>query len=509
MRLRFGANLLHEWKLSVEGLIMSRTVLFPVLALFAFLIRLPQLGVRPMHTDEAINAYIVGRVMAGEAYHYDPHDRHGPALAAVTVPVVRLLGSRSFSDLTEVQLRLVPVIIGTATILLLWWGAGFLGFWTSLIAAAWFAFAPLPVYYNRYFIHETLFVAATLGLILSGLQLVKMNSFFFGALAGISAALMLACKETAVLHFIALGVAVLVVQRVRRENFFIIRVSSQNITVAATVFAGIIILLFTWFGQHWKGLGDLLQAGPQLIRRAGGEGHEKPAWYYAWVLGGSWADSVFLLLATLGIYWSFRAKETQYQKARLLLAIYALAISAIYCGIPYKTPWLALNLWLPLSIMAGVGIEQLLKLSPARSYRWTVCCGAVALAALVSKETMLRVFTAPSDVKNPYAYSHPVEDLFRLEPRIAEIVHDRHLETPRIAVITADPWPLPWYFRKYPNIGYWQPGNDSGTADFYITSQDAINNPVPRIEHCHSEFFGLRPEELVVLWIPERKDKTP
>ena len=52
---------------------------FIVVALVGLAIRLPQLGARPMHTDEAVNAYIVGQLLAGEAFTYDPQDRHGPA----------------------------------------------------------------------------------------------------------------------------------------------------------------------------------------------------------------------------------------------------------------------------------------------------------------------------------------------------------------------------------------------------------------------------------------------
>jgi hypothetical protein len=31
-----------------------------------------------MHTDEAVNAYIVGQLLAGGRFSYDPQDRHGP-----------------------------------------------------------------------------------------------------------------------------------------------------------------------------------------------------------------------------------------------------------------------------------------------------------------------------------------------------------------------------------------------------------------------------------------------
>ena len=121
-----------------------------------------------MHTDEAINAYITGQLLDGEKYQYDPIDRHGPALVELTLPIVHLEGAKKFSELTESQLRLVPVLVGSATVLLFAAAVEIFGFIPSLVAALLFAFAPLPVYYNRYFIHETLFVAATLGLILSG-----------------------------------------------------------------------------------------------------------------------------------------------------------------------------------------------------------------------------------------------------------------------------------------------------------------------------------------------------
>src|ERR1700690_999775 len=91
---------------------------FVLIALFALAVRLPRLGERPMHTDESINAYIVGQLLAGESFRYDPQDRHGPALVAETLPVVYLFGARKFADLTESQLRLAPVLTGAATVLL-------------------------------------------------------------------------------------------------------------------------------------------------------------------------------------------------------------------------------------------------------------------------------------------------------------------------------------------------------------------------------------------------------
>ncbi len=221
-----------------------RWAIFIALSLVALAIRLPQLGARPMHTDESINAYTTGNLLAGETFHYDPQDRHGPALFALAEPLVKLLGARTFADLTETQLRLTPVIIGSATVLLLGAGVEMFGFIPCLLAALLFAFAPLPVYYSRYFIHETLFVAATLGLILAGWRALQKPSVACAALAGLCAALMLASKETAVIHFFALGVVfdLRLVAAAARE----ISPRSKWVAVAlVAVFIFVAVLLFT------------------------------------------------------------------------------------------------------------------------------------------------------------------------------------------------------------------------------------------------------------------------
>ncbi len=182
----------------------ARWIPFILVTLLGMAVRLPQLEARPMHTDEAVNAYIVGQLLAGDAFTYDSKDRHGPALAALALPLARMQGARSFSDLTESELRLTSVVAGTITILLFGAAVDMFGYLPSLLAAMLFAFGPLPVYYDRYFIHESLFCAATFGLILSGWRTFETRSVGYAALAGGCAALMCASKETAILHLFAL-----------------------------------------------------------------------------------------------------------------------------------------------------------------------------------------------------------------------------------------------------------------------------------------------------------------
>ena len=471
-----------------------RWAAFVVVALLALAVRLPQVGERPMHTDEAVNAYITGDLLAGKSFHYDPEDRHGPALFMLAKPVAQLCGAANFSELTESRLRLSTVLTGTATVLLFGAGVEWFGFIACLFAALLFAFAPLPLYYSRYFIHETMFVAATLGMILSGGRMVKTNSVSSAALAGLCAALMLACKETAVLHFLALGLAAALGWRIQLGEKM---PTARTWLTAALTFLGAVILLFTWGGQNWAALADLFHAIPHVAARAGGQGHEKPFWYYAALLAGGWSGAVILGLAALGMVRAFRPPR------QMFLAGYGLLIALIYSAIPYKTPWLALNLWLPLSLLAGFTAEWLWLAAPRYSVRTLIMAFTVALGILVGRDTRQRVFVHPADEQNPYAYAHTGGDLLRLPARLAQLTKEDKNLNPRIAVVAADAWPLPWYLRKFSQVGYWQPGQETGNADYFITSTDVSPTLAGRLKDFHLEYFGVRPNVLIILWSPQ------
>lgn len=185
-----------------------------------------------------------------------------------------------------------------------------------------------------------------------------------------------------------------------------------------------------------------------------------------------------------------------------MLLLYTLAVCGIYSAIPYKTPWLALNLWLPLSVLAGCGCQVLRGLAKSKPSRWALVAAALLLVAAMAHDVRERVFLKASDGRNPYAYAHTVEDLLRL-PELLDHIAARHPagRSLRIAVVAGDPWPLPWYLRRYPNTGYWQPGQIPGAADVLITTPE-IRIP-DLIENPHPEYFGNRPGVLFILWSKE------
>ena len=197
---------------------------------------------------------------------------------------------------------------------------------------------------------------------------------------------------------------------------------------------------------------------------------------------------------------SFQPAEARPAGSSFFLAIYALAILIIYSVIPYKTPWLALNLWLSLTLLAGFGGEWIWQRTGR--VRWCFWIPAVALGILLGCDTWNRTFAHPADEKNPYAYAHTSEDLLRLPVQVAELARQNKLSDPRIAVVAADAWPLPWYLRRFSQVGFWQPGQETGAADFFITTTDVSGPLADRLKNFRPEYFGVRPEVLLVLWSP-------
>ena len=473
-----------------------------------------------MHTDESVNAYLTGQLLAGGSFNYDPQDRHGPALFLVAEPIVKLLGAKNFSELTETQLRLTPVITGSAMVLLLGAGVEMFGFIACLVAALLFAFAPLPVYYSRYFIHETMFVLATLGLILSGGRAWQKKSVSSAAIAGLCAALMLACKETAVIHFFALATALLACRfgtppvgvqasacsgnTLKRELQPAGPAFLKIIFTALGVFVFVTILLFTWFGKNWSVFADLLHAIPRFAARAGGEGHEKPMGYYFHLLDPM---LVLTIVAAAGVYAAICDAVSGIRKSSLLLASYGLVALLIYSAIPYKTPWLALNLWLPLSLLCGLGVAAFWEQIKSPAGRWGIGIAGTLLLAILAIQTKVFAFDQPADEKNPYAYAHTGEDLLRLAPRLEELAQQNKIPNPRIVVVAADAWPLPWYLRKFSSVGFWQPEQATGDADFFITTTDVSDKLAERLKNFRPEFFGARPNVLLILWTPNPMEK--
>ena len=478
----------HGLALSWRGL-----ALFGGIALLALALRLPQLAARPLHTDESVNAYLVGQQLDGGAYHYDPEDRHGPALNACAVPLARLLGAHSFVTLDESMLRMTTVLMGVLAVFRFMPLVRAFG-WMAVAAALLWAVAPLPLYFSRYFIHETGFAAMTLAVLTGGVRAVLATEparrLGWSLFSGVALGLLFAFKETAILNLAVLGLAMLVaavpVWRTQWKELL------GYGLIGAACAALVALVFYSWGFTDWQGPVDFVKSFARFTSRAGGEGHEKPWWYYFALLGGGKSGGIWLALTLIGGWNLWRHGGW---RAHVLI-VYAVTMFIIYSVIPYKQPWLGVNLWLPQALLVGWFAADL---HAHRRYVW-LAVFATALLVLLGMDVRTRVFRDSFGERNPYAYAHTSSDVLHLVERLGALAQSAHNTNALVAVVMKDPWPLPWYLRKQ-RVGFWQEDKDPGPADFYITFAEFPPLLQPRVQGIKNpEFFGVRPNELLLLW---------
>jgi len=490
------------------------------LALFALALRVVKLDERPPHTDEAINAWILGRVLEGEPFAFDPRDRHGPLLPAAGLVVATILGRRTFAELDERTIRLAPALVGAAATGFFLLGHGLVPNGVLAGSAALWAFSPLPLYYARYAIHETLLVAATLAFLLMLVRALRADApraqAAWAAASGCAAGAMLAAKLSAVIPLGAAAVALLVVgcplagaRSGRAREAGVRKWTACTLPhvrtlalpcLAAAAFT--VALAYSWGFTRFAGLHDLVFGLGAPLERAAGQGHEKGPLYFTSILGSGASGVLFLLAAAIGAIVAWRRGGAIGRG----LVVYTIVLIGVHSAIPYKTPWLALGLFLPLAMLAAWAIAALFAAGRPPSFKAVACLGLTTFAALTAHADHRLVFAEPAAEANLFAYAHTIPDLLRLAPLVASLP----TQDPLIAVSLADPWPLPFLLRRETRVGYWQPGQAlPDTPDLVITTAGDVASLDARFATWRPHFFTQRPGVMLVALQPPEASPTP
>jgi len=442
-------------------------------------LRLPRLGQRPMHGDEANQAFRAAALLETGVYRYERADHHGPSLCWFTWPVLRWAGATDLAHSHEAQYRIVPVLFSAGLILLLALVADGLGRPAVLVAGLLTALSPAMVFYGRYFIQETLLVFFTLGAIGSLWRYTRTRSLLWAAAAGACFGLMHATKETWILAAVAMVAGLLLAlawTRWRDGPLGIeprVWLAWRPSLVAGMAAALMAAVFYSNFGRDWQGPLDSLLAYWNYLHRGsqGGEGgiHVHPWYYYLQLLaafrparGFFWTEGLVLALALVGVVAALARNglPAEHRPLARFLAFYTLTLTAIYAAIPYKTPWCLLSFLDGMILLAGVGAWALLRGAPGRVGK--ACVALLLGAGLIhlGREAYALNFRFAADQRNPYIYAHTAPDVLNLArqlERLAQVAPERHAMM--IHVVTPENyWPLPWYLRAFDaaHVGYWQ-----------------------------------------------------
>jgi uncharacterized protein (TIGR03663 family) len=519
---------------------MNRAAIWFAIGLIAVIagalaLRLPRLGQRPMHCDEANQAFRAAALLETGVYRYERADHHGPSLCWFTRPALWLAGAADFAHSQQAHYRIVPVLFSVATILLVWLLADALGRPAALIAGLLLAISPAMVFYGRYFVQETLLTFFTLAAIGCLWRYTRTRSVLWAAAAGACFGLLHATKETWILAAVAMAAATLLALAWTRWRDGRLQIEwrpllSPRALVAAAVAALIVAVAFySSFGRDWRGPIDSVLAYWNYLHRGSGVGEggmHVHAWYYYLQLlvafhparGFFWSEGLIVALALVGAAAALaRGGLPQEQRpVGRFLAFYTLVLTALYAAIPYKTPWCMLSFLQGMILLAGIGAWALLSRAPGRAGKAILAVALVIGLVHLGREAYALSFRFSADQRNPYVYAHTSPDILNLErtlERVADVAPEGHQLT--IHVVTPENyWPLPWYLRRFDarRVGYWQdPGawasqlpNVPRPAVVILTSdvQPAVDAALSGA-YNRQMVYGLRPGVLLSVYVRE------
>ena len=486
--------------------------------------RTHEMDLRPVHHDEANQMLKFSRLLEKGKYRYDPHQHHGPTLYYLTLPSAWLTAGTDFAATTVETFRVVPVVFGVALILLLVLLKDGLGWQGVIWAGVLTALSPAMVYYSQFYIQEMLLVFFTCGAIACGWRYYRSRRVGWAAATGALLALTHATKETCVLAAAAMvGALALTALWNGRAKELVDRESWNTRHVFAGLGAGLVIWLvfFSSFFTNPMGLVDSVRTYWTYLQRASSDAMHIHPWHYylrIFTYAGtskmpSWTETPIIGLALVGM--AAAVFKRGWSRERITFArfitVYTLLLTAAYSIIPYKTPWSGLSCLHGMILTAGVGCAALLDLSRRKTFKvgmWALLC---ALLPIWGEQCYRTNVYFHSLARNPYAYAQTGGDFENMIERVHEIaeVHpDGKKMFVRVVARPHNTWPLPWYLRRFENVGYWTSVEQlQGKADapIIITSpqQEERLKPLLQKEYQRS-FYGIRPEVLLRLYI--RKD---
>jgi uncharacterized protein (TIGR03663 family) len=447
-----------------------------------------------MHTDEAVHAIKFGTLLEENRYRYDPHEYHGPTLNYFTLIPALTVSPKKLTEIDEKTLRIVPVFFGMLLILGLFLIRTGLSRPVVFFACLFTAVSPAMVFYSRYYIQEMLLVSFSFGAIVAGYRYIKSRSPVWAIVAGVFLGLMHATKETSLITFavmiLALGLANSLWNRKTGQTFHAgFKTNAWHILIILATAGVISILFYSSLFTNPRGLIDSFTAYKTYFQRAGQNSwHIHPWFYYFKLLIGSksaarpfWSEGLIVVLSVIGLASVFRRKQHLQIDRSLLrfIALYTVILAIGYSMIPYKTPWSMLGFYHGMILLAALGATSLSTIKANFILRLFIMLFLVLGVSTLFVQSYLLNFIYEADPSNPYVYAHTSKDVFALTQKIEEIaqVHpDGKNMVIEVICLDDDYWPLPWYLRSFPNVGWWNKVNFNQPAAEVIIASPSVES---------------------------------
>ena len=483
---------------------------------------------RTFHPDEANQAFTTGRLLETGRYTYQPQDHHGPTLYYAAAALQRAAGHADTASLDGTLLRCTPLVFAALALVFGFFALKRLtkSIFPGLVFALLLGTSPFFAFFATDFIQETLLACFLVMMFWAGTGYLcpgtKWKTGTWALFFGTATALAFATKETCLISFAAAAIAA-VPFIVKRMSFDAVRARTRDGILAILGFLIIAFILYSDFGNDSHGVYNAFIAAPlSYLGRAAGDAtastganwHVHPWWqYFRWLYdGNSGLLFLFPISVSCGAFAAWRrASETTSRTFRFTLC-YALTTLAIYSLIPYKTPWCAVQIEMPLVLASVLGLACTAEALPR--FKWIPLAVFPALLLAFNVPALVRMNRDPDSTANPCNYAAASPEVQQLAATVAAAVESATNREPRttpfiaVALPPADTWPFPWYNRPYePQTGYWTSFDDLRQIAAAGVKPTVVIVPMeeghlvqPLFPHLtHTKRFYMRPR------IPERQ----
>ncbi len=274
------------------------------------------------------------------------------------------------------------------------------------------------------------------------------------------------------------------------------------LTASAAIFIYLGVLFFSSFFTYPQGVVGAFEAYA-IWTKTGNKDHTQNGTlaYLKWAMH---VEAPIIILSALGTAIAiFRARH----RFAMFAGLWALGLFLAYSIIPYKTPWLALSFLLPMCIIAGYAIGELLRSSLIQLKIAGAILGITATAILTYQTYDLN-FVRYDDNDMPYIYAHTTRGFLDLIKKI-EYYADKSeaKKDATIEIVSPDYWSMPWYLNDYKNARFSGQLVDANTAEMIVAKKEEQDAEIVSRYSAHYKYVGefpLRPGVDLILLV--RKD---
>jgi uncharacterized protein (TIGR03663 family) len=260
------------------------------------------------------------------------------------------------------------------------------------------------------------------------------------------------------------------------------------ISAVALAFIYVGVLLFTSFFTYAEGVQKAFEAYAIWTKTGSKDHTQNGLWAYAkW---GMKIEAPIMILAAVG---SIVALVKARHRFAIFTAFWAFGLFLAYSIIPYKTPWLALSFLLPMCIVAGYAVNELLRSSDIAQ---KILGGVLALTAtgVLGYQTYNLNFERYDDEEMVYVYAHTRRGFLELIGQIESYAEKsgKGKET-TIEIVSPEYWSMPWYMKDYPKANFHGRLVDANTAEMIVAKKGEQDAEVISRYSTHYKYAGTYP----------------